>query len=317
MDFSFVLFLIIAAFLSMGVGATTASNCFATTFGSGVLSYRKSILLVILFSIVGAVFQGERTTETIGRGLADISSLPLTDISAMMLGAAALLFLYAFYGIPTSTTQTVVGSFIGILLLKGIPINWGMLFFLFIFWVLTPFIAILFGMLSYSLLSQNLKQKNFITIERNIKWLVIGSMIFFAYSFGANNIGLIAGFIIHASLPFFWMALLSAMFIGVGSIFFSKRITLTTGKKITEIDPRMAFSSQTGSAITLYGMTLLGVPTSATQATIGGITGTGLVKSMALIDVSQLWKILRGWILTPILGAIFGVLSFFLLQFLV
>ena len=314
MDFTLVLLLGVTVLLGLSIGATGVSTCFATTFGSGILSHKKSLLVVFIFLIVGSMMQGNHVTKTISKGLVDISSLSFQASIAMILGASILLLLFAFYGIPSSNTQAIVGSLLGVSLILEASINWNKFLMLFIFWILTPLIAIFFGGLSYYFISKILENANILKFERYIKYFVVGSMIFLSYSFGASHVGLVVGLMSNQTLiSVSELTILAALSMGFGAIFFSKRVTLAIGKKITELDPRMAFSSQTGGAITIYMMAILGVPTSSTQAMVGGIAGTGLSKSIATVDKSQLWKIFRGWVITPLLGAFLGILSFYTL----
>ncbi|MEK6816294.1 MAG: inorganic phosphate transporter, partial [Nanoarchaeota archaeon] len=58
------------------------------------------------------------------------------------------------------------------------------------------------------------------------------------------------------------------------------------------------------------------IPTSSTFAIIGAIFGSGLVKGMYTIELKVMKEILVGWISSPLLGAIFAVVLFKILTFI-
>ncbi|MHC4874576.1 MAG: inorganic phosphate transporter [Planctomycetota bacterium] len=47
---------------------------------------------------------------------------------------------------------------------------------------------------------------------------------------------------------------------------------------------------------------IIGVPVSTSQAVVGAIFGIGLIKGIKTVSFKSLFKILLGWIMTPIIG---------------
>lgn len=56
-------------YVGWNVGANDAANCIGTTIGSGIISFRRAVLLMSVCGMAGAVFQGQYVTETIGKGI--------------------------------------------------------------------------------------------------------------------------------------------------------------------------------------------------------------------------------------------------------
>jgi len=51
------------------IGANDAANCIGTTVGSGIISFRRAVLLMAVCAVAGAVFQGHHVMKTIGKGI--------------------------------------------------------------------------------------------------------------------------------------------------------------------------------------------------------------------------------------------------------
>jgi len=74
-----------------------------------------------------------------------------------------------------------------------------------------------------------------------------------------------------------------------------------------------AFVVALAAAVTVYWLTVLGYPASATQAIVGAIIGWDLFAGAA-IDYWALEKIFLSWVLSPILAAIFSALLYKLIR---
>lgn len=61
-----------AFFTSFGIGANDVANAFASSVGSGAVSYQKAVYIAAVFEFCGAVFLGSHVTGTIRKGIADL-----------------------------------------------------------------------------------------------------------------------------------------------------------------------------------------------------------------------------------------------------
>lgn len=61
-----------AFFTSFGIGANDVANAFASSVGSGAVSYQKAVVIAAIFEFCGAVFLGSHVTGTIRKGIADL-----------------------------------------------------------------------------------------------------------------------------------------------------------------------------------------------------------------------------------------------------
>lgn len=301
---------LVSMYIGWTIGANDSANCLGPSVGAGIIKLPKAILLVGIFVILGSILQGRGTIETVGTRVVELSNVGMLMVFCALLGAALLKTFYTLRGIPVSTTQAVIGALLGISMFGGVHISWGFVTKLFLAWLFTPLIAALFSFITYYLVAWVLNDLKFDFLQKYLKTLVVLSGVFLAYSLGANNIGNTVGFLVGMEV---WglasAGIIGGFCMGVG-VLFCKRTVKTVGMGITELDGWMAFAAQMGTAIAVYVLTLLAIPTSITTAMIGSVAGVGLVKGLATIDRWQILKIIRGWILTPILGGVFAIILF-------
>jgi len=308
MEITTILLILVSLFIGWNIGANDAANCMGTSVGAGIISFRKAVILVGIFALLGAILQGDATIGTIGKGVIDPVGLPTSSIICGLLGASLLVTFFTKRGIPVSTTQAVIGSLAGIGFISQIHVNWNVISKLFLAWVFTPLIAAFFSYLAYHVLAHFFKNFRLGFFEKNIYIAVIISGIFLSYTMGANNIGNAMGMIVSTKVMGIMTAsVLGGIFLAIGSISFGKNVMKTVGVKITSLDSRMAFAVQMGSAITLYLLTAMAIPVSTSSAVVGGVAGVGLVKGIVAVNKGEVFRIVRGWFLTPILGGVFAI----------
>lgn len=315
MDFVNILLFFVSLYIGWNIGANDAANCLGPSVGAGVLSIRKATFIIGVFVLLGGFLQGSRTINSVGTGIVDAGHMSSLIFLCALSGAAILKTFYTFRGVPVSTTHAVIGALVGVSLFAGVEVDWGFTGGIFLAWVLTPFSAAILSYLTYRIVAFALRDVKFYFLQKYLQILVICSGIFLAYALGANNVGNAMGFAVGKGiLPVASAGLAGGFFMALGAITFSKRTMNTIGSGITELDSWMAFAAQAGAAMTVYILTMLAIPTSITTAAVGGVGGVGLVKGVATIDKEQVFKIIRGWILTPLMGGVFAILMFKILS---
>lgn len=114
-------------YMAWTIGANDVANAMGTSVGSGALTLVAAIVVAGTLEFAGAVLIGSHVTETISKGIIDISLFEPTGalgddgpfilaigMLCALFGAAVWLHLATHLGLPVSTTHSIVGAVIGI-----------------------------------------------------------------------------------------------------------------------------------------------------------------------------------------------------------
>ena len=133
---AYVIAIAAGLFMAWSIGANDVANAMGTSVGSGALTLRNAIIVAAIFEFLGAFFVGQHVSETIRKGILPIEELgKITDADGVLVGAnlyvygmmgailaaATWLLVATYFGLPVSTTHSIVGSVLGF----GIVVFWG------------------------------------------------------------------------------------------------------------------------------------------------------------------------------------------------
>lgn len=313
-----IIVLLAGFFVAWNIGANDTSNCVGAGIGARIISYRRAIMIVVLFFLLGAMLEGWKNMKTVGEGIITpgpsgvnpISAVPLATVAALI-AAGVWVLLATVFGLPISTSHSMIGAVIGLGFLinlthpgLGAGIQYDKLVAIFASWLLNPGMAALCAFLIFKLVSPLLRRiKNLILFNQVLIVLIIAASAYGAYAIGANDVGTSTGLInkFFGGAPQI-VALFGAVALSIGSITFSRRVIQTVGGGITVLDSVGAFSAQLGSAFTIWFFVQFGIPVSTSHAIVGAVIGAGLVKGTAAVSTKKLRHIVLAWILTPIVA---------------
>lgn len=292
-------------FLGWSLGANDASNVFGTAVSSRMLKFWTAALLASAFVIIGAILSGQAGIET----LKGLTSLSLKQAVISSVAAAITVTIMTLLGLPVSTSQSVVGSILGIGILNN-QLNMAGLGKVVACWIGTPIGAAIVSVLLYYGLGRlyNRAALNLFESDALIRILMIIAGSYGAYALGANNVANVTAVFVGAGLiSVFYAALIGGLSIALGILTYSKPVMETVGKKLVRLDPFSALIVVLSLAFTVHFYTLVGVPVSTSQAVIGGVLGIGLVKGVNTVSRLTLRNILLAWLLTPVVGCFFSI----------
>ena len=291
--------LIAGAYVGWNIGTNDAGNCVGTTVGSGLLSYRRAIILVCVFAILGALLQGDHVMKTIGKGIVT-EQLPTAALFAAMISAGFFVRLATFFKLPVSTSQAIVGGVAGVGLAVGAEVDFSKVLTIAEVWVICPFLT---GLLAFVLYRSSVFLLR--RTSRPAFWnrlpnaLLIISSCYVSFSMGANNVGNSVGPLMNLGIDPLWLELLGGVSLAVGAITFGRRVTETIGSGIAPLDLLSAFSAQAAAAIAVHFFSLIGIPVSTSQAVVGAVVGAGLVQGARAIKARRIVEIPIAWVATP------------------
>ncbi len=125
-------------FLGWSLGANDASNIIGTAVLSRMIKFWHAAFLAALFCVLGAVISGQAGIETL-RGL---TSLNVNQAVISSVAAAVTVTMMTILGLPVSSSQAVVGSVLGIGIIKGAnTVRLETLKRIFLAWLFTPVVA--------------------------------------------------------------------------------------------------------------------------------------------------------------------------------
>ena len=145
-------------FMAWGVGANDVANAMGTSVGAGAITIKQAIIIAMIFEFAGAWLAGGEVTSTIRSSIIDVETagfderpeLLVYGMLSSLLAAGIWLLIASKYGLPVSTTHSIIGAIVGFAAV-GISfdsIMWGQIGSILASWVISPLIA---GIISFSL----------------------------------------------------------------------------------------------------------------------------------------------------------------------
>ena len=181
------------------VGSNDATNLVNAVFGSGVLKRNKAVLIAGFFVVLGATFSSP-VMDTVRKGIFDIQKFDATMTVSVFIAAylvsTILLYIYSIFGMPVSTTATLVfclaGGALGVLQSPS-AINWSkfseVVFAILSSIFLSGFFAFLIQRIVRKALGHNLSDTQ--KILRHGPWIIsfmLSSLLWFMIMKGMKNI---------------------------------------------------------------------------------------------------------------------------------
>jgi PiT family inorganic phosphate transporter len=150
---------IVCAYMAWNIGANDVANAMGTSVGSGALTLRRAIIVAAVFEFTGAVFFGSHVTETIRKGVLDFGDAGFTEelsqklmygFMAALLAAAIWLTIATRFGMPVSTTHSIVGGVIGMgLYIQPSSVNWDKVLEIVLSWIASPLLGGILAFVSF------------------------------------------------------------------------------------------------------------------------------------------------------------------------
>jgi len=139
--------------MAWAIGANDVANAMGTSVGSGAIGLGGAVVIAGIFEFVGAFVMGGHVTDTVRKGMLDMSQVAahpdvlLYGMLAALAAAATLLVVATFLGLPVSTTHAIVGAIVGFgaVGLGVSSVAWGKVVQITLSWITSPLIGGILG----------------------------------------------------------------------------------------------------------------------------------------------------------------------------
>jgi len=296
-------------------GWTDAPNSIATVVSTRVLSPVQALAMASVLNVLGAM-SGTAVAATIGKGIVRPEAIDVRTVAAAMVAIVIWSTIAWYYGLPTSESHALVAGLsgaglatagAGVLLWDGwSKVLIGLLF--------STFLGFLAGLAITVGIYWAFRTYRPGVVRGLFGRLQILSAAFMAFSHGSNDgqkfIGaftltlVLGGALPEFRVPF-WVILLCAGTMGVGTAVGGWRIVKTMGLGLTKLDPVHGFAAETAAASAIELASRLGIPLSTTHTINTSIMGVGATRRLSAVRWGVGREIVVAWVLTfPVCGAI-------------
>lgn len=138
---------LLAFYMAWAIGANDVANAMGTSVGSGALTVGGAIIVAAIFEFAGAFLAGGHVTDTVRKGMLDMSLIGreqlIYGMMASLASAGTLLIGATRFGMPISTTHSIVGAIVGFgAVAIGIDaVNWPKVLQISLSWITSPLLA--------------------------------------------------------------------------------------------------------------------------------------------------------------------------------
>ena len=338
-----VIIIILALIFDYINGFHDAANSIATIVSTKVLTPFQAVLWAAIFNFaaffVSKYIIGEfKIGNTIAKSVNE-NFITLEVIFAGLIAAIGWNLLTWWFGIPSSSSHTLLGGFMGAALAHagafskdGITvINYAKVIPTFLFIFLAPLIGMLVAYIITVLIINICRKANPNKADSWFRRLQLVSSALFSIGHGGNDAQKVMGIIGAAYIYYekqrgvdlsfgqfvnthLWVPIASFTAIAIGTMSGGWKIIKTMGTRITKVTPLEGVSAETAGALTLFLTEKLGIPVSTTHTITGSIIGVGATKRLSAVRWGVTINLLWAWILTIPVSAILAAIIYYLLK---
>ena len=325
--------IIIGAALLLGfvVAFTIGANDETMTpaVGAGLLSLSVAVLIGGIFNFIGVFFLGESVSKTVGKGIST-APLNLDMVFVILISMALWLFIVSLKGIPISSTQSVIGSVLGVLIVEynwdPAAINFKGLFEVVASWVISPVIGLIGGYFIYWLIIEfrkSIKTTGYSDYERQEKiasYALAIFLLFTVFSRSGNDVAKAIGPLMAIDYFSSGTGLFYALFAGglgmcLGVIVLGRRVVKKLSGDIVALSPTSALAASVSVSLIMFVGTIVGMPLSGSHILVAAFIGVGFVNKEK-VDKDSLKEIGISWVITTPISAIFSAIIYVVFAYL-
>ncbi|MVN90412.1 inorganic phosphate transporter [Mucilaginibacter aquatilis] len=315
-------------------GFHDAANSIATIVSTKVLTPFQAVLWAAAFNFLAFfLIKEHKVANTVAKTVHE-NFITMDVILAGLIAAIAWNLLTWWFGIPSSSSHTLIGGFAGAGMTNAIfmginpltAVDTASILRIAAYIFLAPFIGLLIAYVITIIILHIFKNFRPAVAERWFKSVQLISSAALSFAHGGNDAQKVMGIIYVAlvaenvikqgqTMPE-WIPLACYTAIAAGTMSGGWKIVKTMGSKITKVTPLEGVSAETAGAITLFMTERLGIPVSTTHTITGSIIGVGLTKRVSAVRWGVTINLLWAWIITIPISALVAAAVFAIMHYL-
>ncbi|MDR0668345.1 MAG: inorganic phosphate transporter [Prevotellaceae bacterium] len=316
-----VIIIILALLFDYINGFHDAANSIATIVSTKVLTPFWAVIWAAVFNfvaffiakyVIGEFGIANTVAKTV---LEQFITLPV--ILSGLLAAISWNLLTWWFGIPSSSSHTLIGGFAGAAIVSSLSfgaIHTGVVIRIASFIILAPLIGMITSILITTIVFWICRRANPHKANKWFKRLQLVSSGLFSIGHGLNDSQKVMGIIAAALFAAYkngvaigisditaipnWVPFACFSVIALGTMSGGWRIIKTMGSRITKVTPLEGVVAETAGALTLFLTEILKIPVSTTHTITGAIVGVGAVKRLSAVRWGITVNLLWAWVLT-------------------
>ena len=348
MGFTLLIVIIVLALVFDYInGFHDAANSIATVVSTKVLTPFQAVIWAAFFNFLAYWIFSLNVADTVAK-TADTMNINLVVILAGVLAAICWNLFTWWFGIPSSSSHTLIGGFAGAAVAHGglDVINLGVIGKVAAFIVLAPIIGMIMAYLITVIIVNICRYANPSRAEWWFKKLQLVSSALFSLGHGGNDAQKVMGIIAAAIIVYLkdahlemstldhwlqvgytvvggkvkinhipeWIPIACYTSIAAGTMSGGWKIVKTMGTKITKVTPLEGVAAETAGAITLFMTEHFKIPVSTTHTITGAIIGVGLSKRVSAVRWGITISLMWAWILTIPVSAVLAASLYYILS---
>lgn len=315
-------------------GFHDAANSIATIVSTKVLTPFQAVLWAAVFNFAAFFIAKYWIGEfKIGNSFAKSINehfITLPVIFSALIAAITWNLLTWWFGIPSSSSHTLLGGFMGAALAHvghfaqdgHSVINYSVVIPIFLFIFGAPLLGMLVSLIITLIIVNICRRANPYKADSWFRRLQLVSSALFSLGHGSNDaqkvLGLIAAAMVAQGqidsikdIPD-WVPLACFTAIALGTMSGGWKIVKTMGTRITKVTPLEGVAAETAGAATLFLTEHLGIPVSTTHTITGAIMGVGATKRLSAVRWGVTINLLWAWILTIPVSMILAAITYYI-----
>jgi len=331
-----VIIIIMALVFDYINGFHDAANSIATIVSTKVLTPFQAVLWAALFNFAAFFIAKYWIGEfKIGNSFAKSINehfITLPVIFSALMAAITWNLLTWWFGIPSSSSHTLLGGFIGAALAHvghwqegGLSVvNFKVVIPIFLFIFAAPLIGMVVSLIITLIIINLCRKANPYKADGWFRRLQLVSSALFSLGHGSNDaqkvLGLIgAAMVANGNLDEIknipdWVPLSCFTAIALGTMSGGWKIVKTMGTRITKVTPLEGVAAETAGAFTLFFAEHLAIPVSTTHTITGAIMGVGATKRLSAVRWGVTINLLWAWILTIPVSALLAAIVYWIMR---